>query len=96
MRRRYGPARNATSCIIRCRLEVFNLVVTYHNDAPEPVAGKPVSDDEVMQGFAHLHARAQAIIRHGKNWRSGCCAIVIPANAGSTAASPCLAMPRTR
>ena len=49
--------------------KVFNLVVTYHNDAPEPVAGKPVSDDEVMQGFAHVHARAQAIIRHGKNWR---------------------------
>ena len=23
--------------------KVFNLVVTYHNDAPEPVAGKPVS-----------------------------------------------------
>ena len=49
--------------------KVFNLVVTYHNDAPEPVAGKPVSDEEVMQGFAHVHERAQDIIRHGKNWR---------------------------
>jgi 2-polyprenyl-6-methoxyphenol hydroxylase-like FAD-dependent oxidoreductase len=49
--------------------KVFNLVVTYHNDAPEPVAGKPVSDDEVMQGFAHVHERAQNIIRHGRNWR---------------------------
>jgi 2-polyprenyl-6-methoxyphenol hydroxylase-like FAD-dependent oxidoreductase len=49
--------------------KVFNLVVTYHNDAPEPVAGKPVSDDEVMQGFHHVHERAQNIIRHGKNWR---------------------------
>jgi len=49
--------------------KVFNLVVTCHNDAPEPVAGKPVSDDEVMRGFAHVHERAQAIIRHGKNWR---------------------------
>ena len=39
--------------------KVFNLVVTYHNDAPEPVAGKPVSDEEVMQGFAHVHERAQ-------------------------------------
>ena len=39
--------------------KVFNLVVTYHNDAPEPVAGKPVSDDEVMRGFAHVHERAQ-------------------------------------
>jgi salicylate hydroxylase len=49
--------------------KVFNLVVTYHNDAPEPVAGKPVSDEEVMLGFGHVHARAQNIIRHGTNWR---------------------------
>ena len=49
--------------------KVFNLVVTCHNDAPEPVAGKPVSDDEVMKGFSHVHRRAQAIIRHGKNWK---------------------------
>ena len=49
--------------------KVFNLVVTCHNDAPEPVAGKPVSDDEVMRGFRHVHERAQDIIRHGKNWR---------------------------
>ena len=50
--------------------KVFNLVVTCHNDAPEPVAGKPVPDEEVMLGFAHLHARAQTIIRHGKNWKA--------------------------
>jgi len=49
--------------------KVFNLVVTYHNDAPEPVAGKPVSEQEVMQGFGHVHERAQNIIRHGTNWR---------------------------
>jgi 2-polyprenyl-6-methoxyphenol hydroxylase-like FAD-dependent oxidoreductase len=49
--------------------KVFNLVVTYHNDAPEPVAGKPVSDDEVMQGFAHVHERAKNIIRHGRSWK---------------------------
>jgi 2-polyprenyl-6-methoxyphenol hydroxylase-like FAD-dependent oxidoreductase len=49
--------------------KVFNLVVTYHNDAPEPVAGKPVPDHEVMQGFAHIHPRAQSIIRHGSNWK---------------------------
>ena len=49
--------------------KVFNLVVTCHNDAPEPVAGKPVSDDEVMRGFAHLHARAKNIIRHGRDWK---------------------------
>jgi 2-polyprenyl-6-methoxyphenol hydroxylase-like FAD-dependent oxidoreductase len=49
--------------------KVFNLVVTYHNDAPEPVAGKPVSEEEVMQGFRHVHARARNIIRHGENWK---------------------------
>ena len=49
--------------------KVFNLVVTCHNDAPEPVAGKPVSDEEVMHGFAHVHERARDIIRHGNNWR---------------------------
>jgi 3-hydroxybenzoate 6-monooxygenase len=49
--------------------KVFNLVVTCHNDAPEPVAGKPVSEGEVMQGFGHVHERARAIIRHGRNWK---------------------------
>ena len=49
--------------------KVFNLVVTYHNDAPEPVAGQPVSAEEVMKGFGHVHERAQNIIRHGKDWK---------------------------
>jgi len=49
--------------------KVFNLVVTCHNDAPEPVAGKPVPHEEVMKGFAHIHERAQDIIRHGTNWK---------------------------
>jgi len=49
--------------------KVFNLVVTCHNDAPEPVAGKPVSDQEVLRNFSHVHERAQTIIRHGTNWR---------------------------
>jgi 2-polyprenyl-6-methoxyphenol hydroxylase-like FAD-dependent oxidoreductase len=47
----------------------FNLVVTYHNDAPEPVAGKPVSEEEVMAGFTHTHQRVQGIIRHGSDWK---------------------------
>lgn len=47
----------------------FNLVVTYHNDAPEPVAGKPVSHDEVARGFEHIHPQARQIIDHGKDWR---------------------------
>jgi salicylate hydroxylase len=49
--------------------KVFNLVVTYHNDAPEAVAGKPVSEEEVLAGFKHVHPRAQDIIRHGTDWK---------------------------
>jgi len=47
----------------------FNLVVTYHNDAPEPVAGLPVSEAEVRRGFEHVHPMAQAIISHGEDWK---------------------------
>ncbi len=49
--------------------KVFNLVVTYHNDAPEPVAGKPVTAEEVLQGFGHIHERPKKIIHHGKSWK---------------------------
>ncbi|MEQ1614763.1 MAG: FAD-dependent monooxygenase, partial [Hyphomicrobiaceae bacterium] len=47
----------------------FNLVVTYHNDAPEPVAGFPVTHEEVRQGFQHVCARARQIIDHGRDWK---------------------------
>ena len=49
--------------------KVFNLVVTYHNDVKEAVAGKLVSKEEVRQGFEHIHPRAQQIIEHGENWK---------------------------
>jgi 2-polyprenyl-6-methoxyphenol hydroxylase-like FAD-dependent oxidoreductase len=49
--------------------KVFNLVVTYHNDAPEPVAGQPVDEDEVMAGFRHVHPTAQDLIRIGSDWK---------------------------
>ena len=49
--------------------KAFNLVVTYHNHAPEPVAGKPVSKDEVRRGFEHIHPRARQVIDHGKDWK---------------------------
>jgi salicylate hydroxylase len=49
--------------------KTFNLVVTYHNDAAEPAAGKPVSEEEVFAGFQHVHPTAQSIIRHGRDWR---------------------------
>jgi len=49
--------------------KVFNLVVTCHNDAAEPVAGKPVPDAEVHAAFAEVHDSAKAIIRHGRDWK---------------------------
>ena len=49
--------------------KVFNLVVTYHNNAPEPVAGKPVSHEEVRRGFEHVNPVARQIIERGKDWK---------------------------
>ena len=49
--------------------KVFNLVVTCHNDAPEPVAGQPVGVDEVRRGFEHVNERARRIIDHGRDWK---------------------------
>jgi salicylate hydroxylase len=47
----------------------FNLVVTTHNDASEPVSGKPVPREEVLQGFRHVAPIAQKIIEHGRDWK---------------------------
>ena len=49
--------------------KLFNLVVTYHNNAPEPVSGKPVSKEEVMAGFQHVAPIARKIIEHGVDWK---------------------------
>lgn len=49
--------------------KAFNLVVTYHNDAPEPVAGMPVDKEEVRRGFEHVHERARQIIDYGNDWK---------------------------
>lgn len=49
--------------------EVYNLVVTYHNDAPEPVAGHPVTKEEVHRGFTHIAERPRQIIEHGQDWK---------------------------
>ena len=49
--------------------KLFNLVVTYHNDAPEPVAGKPVSHDEVRRGFEHVAPVARQVIERGQGWK---------------------------
>jgi 2-polyprenyl-6-methoxyphenol hydroxylase-like FAD-dependent oxidoreductase len=47
----------------------FNLVVTFHNDAPEPVAGLPVPREQVLEGFGHVCERARNIINHGRDWK---------------------------
>jgi 2-polyprenyl-6-methoxyphenol hydroxylase-like FAD-dependent oxidoreductase len=49
--------------------KLFNLVVTYHNDVTEAVAGKPVSKDEVSRGFEHISERARQIIEIGDDWK---------------------------
>jgi len=49
--------------------KLFNLVVTCHNDAPEPVAGKPVGRDEVRKGFEHVSPIARQVIDKGKDWK---------------------------
>lgn len=49
--------------------EVYNLVVTYHRDAKEAIAGRPVSRDEVRVGFEHIAPRARKIIEHGTDWK---------------------------
>ncbi|MGI9478532.1 MAG: 3-hydroxybenzoate 6-monooxygenase [Hyphomicrobiaceae bacterium] len=49
--------------------KVFNLVVTYHNDVVEAVAGAPASDEEVFRGFERGHASVRRIIEHGQGWK---------------------------
>jgi salicylate hydroxylase len=49
--------------------KLFNLVVTYHNDAPEPVAGLPVAHEEVLAGFRHIAALPQSLVHIGSNWK---------------------------
>ena len=50
--------------------KVFNLAITCHNDPSEAFAAKPVSHDEVMEGFRDVHPRAKAIIHHGRDWKA--------------------------
>lgn len=49
--------------------KVFNLVVTYHRDVQEAIAGRPVPREEVAQGFEHIHPRARQVIEHGTDWK---------------------------
>lgn len=50
--------------------KAFNLVVTVHNDAQEALAGKPVSHEEVLKGFAHIHETPRRIIEIGQDWKA--------------------------
>jgi len=49
--------------------KLFNLVVTSHNDAAAPVAGQPVTAEEVKRGFGHVHPMARQIIDRGQGWK---------------------------
>lgn len=49
--------------------KVYNLVVTYHREVQEAIAGRPVSKEEVAQGFEHIHPKARQIIEHGSDWK---------------------------
>ncbi|QOZ35706.1 3-hydroxybenzoate 6-monooxygenase [Bradyrhizobium sp. CCBAU 53421] len=50
--------------------KVFNLAITCHNDPLEAFAAKPVTHEEVLEGFRDVHPRAKAIIHHGKDWKA--------------------------
>lgn len=49
--------------------KLFNLVVTFHSDADEPVTGVPVDKDFVRKGFDHIADRPRAIIDLADDWR---------------------------
>lgn len=50
--------------------KVFNLAITCHNDPAEAFAARPVTHDEVLEGFRDVHPRAKAIIHHGRDWKA--------------------------
>jgi salicylate hydroxylase len=49
--------------------KVFNLVITKDNNATDPVAGKPVTKDEVREQFMHIHELPRSLIDHGNDWK---------------------------
>ena len=70
MRRRCGPARNATSCIIRCRAgrcSTSSSPITTTRPSRSPESRCPTTKS--CRGSGMCIARAQDIIRHGRNWR---------------------------
>jgi salicylate hydroxylase len=49
--------------------KVFNLVATCHDNAPEPVTGKPVDRDFVLSNFTAACERPRRIIEQGRDWK---------------------------
>lgn len=49
--------------------KTFNLVVTYHDDAQEPVSGVPVAREEVLRGFDSVCHTTRQIVERGKDWK---------------------------
>jgi salicylate hydroxylase len=49
--------------------KVFNLVATCHDDAPEPVTGKPVPRDYVLAQFTHACEQPRRILEQGEDWK---------------------------
>ena len=47
----------------------FNLVVTCHNDAKQPISGESVASDEVLAGFSHIHPVPQQLIAAASEWK---------------------------
>ena len=92
-----GPGRSATSSTTRCSgWKVFNLVVTYHNDAPEPGRRRARwRIEEVLRGFEHVApAGRRTSSGTAPTGSCGCCATATRWSAGSTAGSRCSATRR--
>ena len=49
--------------------DAYNLVLTRDNDAPEPVAGVPVSREAVRKEFDHVTPTVQQLIDCGTDWK---------------------------
>jgi 2-polyprenyl-6-methoxyphenol hydroxylase-like FAD-dependent oxidoreductase len=49
--------------------KVFNLVATCHDDAPEPVTGKPVPKDQVLANFTQACEQPRRILEQGDDWK---------------------------
>ncbi|MCY4305674.1 MAG: hypothetical protein OXC62_12995 [Aestuariivita sp.] len=43
--------------------------MTYHRHLPQAIKGKPVSKEEVAEGFEHIHPKARQIIEPGSDWK---------------------------